>query len=227
MINRVENVTDEIQIKNCIISVADKRGCMEFVESLCEILPEIRIFSTGGTYAAIRENWKGKENSELINIEDFTGQPEMQGGLVKTLDFKIYTGILSEPGNADHRENIIKIGGTEFDMIVVNLYPFKETVSKKECTIEDARSNIDIGGPCMLRASAKNFLRVASVCDPEDYKGIIKELRESRGRLCLDTRLKLAKKAFHHTAEYDLAIVDYLRDAEQAWLPRAYTINKE
>ena len=135
----------------------------------------------------------------------------MQGGLVKTLDFKIYLGLLSETYNAAHADDLKRTKGVAIDMVVVNLYPFVQTVSKPGATAEMARANIDIGGPCMVRASAKNFLRVASVTDPADYEGVIRELEAGRGILSLKTRFALAQKAFAHTAAYDTAIAAYLK----------------
>ena len=130
----------------------------------------------------------------------------MQGGLVKTLDFKIYLGLLSEKYNDAHQDDLKRMDAQPIDMVVVNLYPFRETVAKEGVTPEMARTNIDIGGPCMVRASAKNYLRVASVTDPLDYPCIVQELESQSGTLGLDTRFKLMKKAFTHTAEYDTAI---------------------
>lgn len=224
MINRVTTIQDRIPIKNCIISVADKTDCAYFAEAILEIVPDMRIYSTGGTYSLIENALSGDRKDRLVNIADFTGQPEMQGGLVKTLDFKIYTGILSEPGNAEHRHHIQAINGCSFDMIIVNLYPFTEAVKKENSTVEDARSNIDIGGPCMLRAGAKNFLRVAPVCDPSDYKAIIAEMKSTGGCLSVGTRLQLAKKAFSHTEEYDGAIHAYLKEIHADDLHSVYKI---
>ena len=130
----------------------------------------------------------------------------MQGGLVKTLDFKIYLGLLSETYNPAHQADHARLNALPIDMVVVNLYPFKETVAKEGVTPEMARTNIDIGGPCMVRASAKNYLRVCSVTDPLDYANLANELADHDGTIGLDTRFKLMKKAFTHTAEYDTAI---------------------
>ena len=133
----------------------------------------------------------------------------MQGGLVKTLDFKIYLGLLSETYNDAHQADLKRLSASPIDMVVVNLYPFRETVAKEGVTPEMARTNIDIGGPCMIRASAKNYLRVASVTDPLDYANIVNELAAHGGTLGFDTRFKLMKKAFAHTAEYDTAIANF------------------
>ncbi len=224
MINRVTAIQDKIRIQNCIISVADKTGCAEFVVELLKIIPDLSVFSTGGTFSLIEKALPAEKKNALVNISDFTGRPEMQGGLVKTLDFTIYTGILSEPGNNEHRRYIREIGGRAFDMIVVNLYPFRQAAAKENSTVEDARSHIDIGGPSMLRAGAKNFLRVASVCDPSDYGSIISEMKANDGRLSVAARLDLAKKAFAHTEEYDRGIHSYFETIDADNLKAAYTI---
>jgi len=129
---------------------------------------------------------------------------------VKTLDFKIYLGLLTETYNEAHQGDLKRTGSVPIDMVVVNLYPFKETISKPEVTVEQARGNIDIGGPCMLRASAKNFIRVAPVVDPTDYETIVSELKANSGSLPLELRYRLALKAFDHTAVYDRTIADFL-----------------
>jgi phosphoribosylaminoimidazolecarboxamide formyltransferase/IMP cyclohydrolase len=148
----------------------------------------------------------------------------MQGGLVKTLDFKIYLGILSEKYNDAHQDDIKRLDAKALDMVVVNLYPFRETVAKAGVTPEMARTNIDIGGPCMVRASAKNYLRVASVTDPLDYSNIVNELDAHEGTLGLDTRFKLMKKAFAHTAEYDSAISKFF--SSRTWEEVDQTYNQ-
>ena len=213
-LNRVEKIDDKVSIKNVLASVADKTDIDYLVNELKAINANIRIFSTGGTYARIKEILGEGYEKNLKKVSDYTGQPEMQGGLVKTLDFKIYLGLLSETYNDDHNRDLKRTGAVEFDMVVVNLYPFKETIRREGIVLEDARANIDIGGPCMLRASAKNFLRVASVCDPSDYKQIIEQMKINDGALPLEFRYKLAGKTFKHTAEYDTAIAGYLSETD-------------
>ncbi len=149
-------------------------------------------------------------STSLRQVSDYTGQPEMQGGLVKTLDFKIYLGLLSETDNASHRADLARTGAAAIDMVVVNLYPFEQTVAAAQATLEDARANIDIGGPCMVRAAAKNFHRVAVLADPSDYPAVVEELAKQDGTLRLATRYRLAQKAFRLIARYDAAIADYL-----------------
>lgn len=220
-VNFVQKIDDNVKVKNVLASVSDKTGLDRFVPALLKINPEVRIYSTGGTYSTL-EGLLGKGSRNLISVSDYTGQPEMQGGLVKTLDFKIYLGLLSETYNPAHADDLKRTQGVAIDMVVVNLYPFVQTVSKPGTTPEMARANIDIGGPCMVRASAKNFLRVASVTDPADYDHVIRELEAGKGLLSLKTRYALAQKAFAHTAAYDTAISAYLAKTSIAEVKACY-----
>jgi len=213
-INIVERVDDLVKVQHILVSVSDKSGLDRFIPDLVKINPQIQIFSTGGTFGRISEILGGSAGKRLMQVSDFTGQPETQGGLVKTLDFKIYLGLLTETYNDAHQNDLERTGSVPIDMVVVNLYPFKETVSKPDVTVEQARGNIDIGGPCMIRASAKNFIRVASVVDPADYARIISVLKENRGSTTLELRFQLAQKAFDHTAVYDRTIADFLVSKE-------------
>jgi phosphoribosylaminoimidazolecarboxamide formyltransferase / IMP cyclohydrolase len=207
--NVVGRIDDQVKISHVLISVSDKQKLETFIPGLKTANPDIKFFSTGGTYNHIR-NILGPDDSSLVQVSEFTGQPETQGGLVKTLDFKIYLGLLTETYNEEHRKDMERTGAVPIDMVVVNLYPFKETISSKDVTAENARGNIDIGGPCMIRASAKNFIRVASVVDPEDYEFIVSDMAQNGGTLSLRRRFALARKAFSHTAEYDRMIANYL-----------------
>jgi phosphoribosylaminoimidazolecarboxamide formyltransferase/IMP cyclohydrolase len=208
-LNIVTETDSRVQIRNVLMSVSDKTGLEEFVPALVKACPGVRIYSTGGTYTKIKEILGDAAEGTLVAVSDYTGQPEMQGGLVKTLDFKIYLGLLSETYNDAHQADLKRLSASPIDMVVVNLYPFRETVAKEGITPEMARTNIDIGGPCMIRASAKNYLRVASLTDPLDYANIANELADHGGTLGFDTRFKLMKKAFAHTAEYDTAIANF------------------
>ena len=221
-INVVERVDDLVKVQNILVSVSDKSGLDRFIPDLLEINPEIQIFSTGGTYNRISEILGESAGQRLMQVSDFTGQPETQGGLVKTLDFKIYLGLLTETYNDAHQNDLKRTGSVPIDMVVVNLYPFKETISKPDVTVEQARGNIDIGGPCMIRASAKNFIRVASVVDPADYGRIISALKENQGATGLKLRFQLARKAFDHTAVYDRAIADFLVSKETGEVMNCY-----
>ncbi|MBF0230367.1 MAG: hypothetical protein HQK63_12390 [Desulfamplus sp.] len=214
--NIVNKIDDLVKINTILVSVSDKSGLGEFISGLVDINSKIRILSTGGTYLAIKEILANKtlEQVWLEQVSDYTGQPETQGGLVKTLDFKIYLGVLTETYNESHQNDLKRVGAVAIDMVVVNLYPFKNTISKSDVTYEKARGNIDIGGPTMIRASAKNFIRVASVVDPFDYPTILSDMRQLNGTLSLEKRFSLAKKAFEHTALYDRTIADYLNNIE-------------
>jgi len=209
-INVVEKIDAEVTVKHVLVSVSDKNGLDVFVPQLLDINPEMKFFSTGGTYNRLKEILGAKADTCLTQVSEYTGQPETQGGLVKTLDFKIYLGLLTETYNDSHQSDLKRTASVPIDMVVVNLYPFKETIARAGVTIEQARGNIDIGGPCMIRAAAKNFIRVASVVDPNDYGRIVSELKATNGKLTLDLRYQLAGKAFDHTAVYDRTISDYL-----------------
>jgi phosphoribosylaminoimidazolecarboxamide formyltransferase / IMP cyclohydrolase len=223
-INVVERIDGFVKIRHVIVSVSDKSGLESFVPSLLNIDPEIRFFSTGGTYSRINEILGDRASTCLTQVSDYTGQPETQGGLVKTLDFKIYLGLLTERYNDAHQEDLQRTGAIPIDMVVVNLYPFKETVSRKGVTVEQARGNIDIGGPCMIRASAKNFIRVASVVDPADYTSIVSEMEANNGKISLEFRYDLSRKAFDHTAVYDRHIADFLEGASFGDVSRCYEV---
>jgi len=209
-INLVEQIDGPVKVRRVLVSVSDKSGLESFIPALVDINPGIRFFSTGGTYGRINEILGNRAGQCLTPVSDYTGQPETQGGLVKTLDFKIYLGLLTETYNEAHQQDLQRTEAVPLDMVVVNLYPFKETISKEGVTVEAARGNIDIGGPCMIRASAKNFIRVSSVVDPSDYSRIISEMETNQGSVSLELRWELAKKAFEHTAEYDRHIAGFL-----------------
>jgi len=208
-VNIVDRVADRVKIRRAIVSVSDKAGLAEFVPGLVEACPGIRFYSTGGTYDSLKAVLPDAA-TRLVSISEYTGQPEMQGGLVKTLDFKVYLGLLSESFNPAHQADLARTGAEAFDLVVVNLYPFRETVAKAGATAESARANVDIGGPCMVRASAKNYHRVAIVVDPKTYPEVLAALQKGKGTLPLEFRFALAKKAFAHTAAYDAAIAEYL-----------------
>ena len=209
-INVVEKIDDLVKVRHVLASVSDKSGLESFIPKLLELNPEVKLFSTGGTFGRIKEILGEAAATSLTQVADYTGQPETQGGLVKTLDFKIYLGLLTETYNEPHQDDLKRTGSVPIDMVVCNLYPFKETISKEGVTVEQARGNIDIGGPCMIRASAKNYLRVASVVDPSDYAMILSEMETNNGSISLQLRYRLAQKAFDHTAVYDRTIADFL-----------------
>ena len=208
-LNTVERIDDRVALRHVLVSVSDKSGLDTFIPELVRAAPGVRLYSTGGTHAALRKILGERAETTLVQVSDYTGQPEMQGGLVKTLDFKIYLGLLSETYNDAHKVDLQRTGAVAIDLVVVNLYPFCQTVAQPDVTPERARANIDIGGPCMVRAAAKNYLRVAALTDPADYLAVGAEVTAHGGTLGLDTRAWLMRKAFQHTAAYDAAIAAY------------------
>ena len=224
-LNIVTDTDDRVVVKNVLMSVSDKTGLETFVPALVKACPGVKIYSTGGTYTKVKEILGDAAAETLVAVSDYTGQPEMQGGLVKTLDFKIYLGLLSEKYNDAHQADLKRLSAQPIDMVVVNLYPFRQTVAKAGVTPELARTNIDIGGPCMVRASAKNYLRVASVTDPLDYAAIAGELEARGGSIGFDTRFRLMKKAFAHTAAYDTAIAEFFSGRTWEEVEGTYTLH--
>ena len=222
MVNIVEKIDDRVPVKLALISVSDKAGLESLAPELIRVCPGVKIISTGGTFTRLAEILGKAAKRRLMQVSDYTGQPETQGGLVKTLDFKVYLGLLTETYNRSHQGDLKRTKARPIDMVVVNLYPFQATVAQAGVTVEQARANIDIGGPCMVRASAKNYLRVASVVDPADYQKIIKELEKNQGQTTLKLRYELAKKAFAHTAQYDQGIAQFLAGREFAAMKKAY-----
>jgi len=184
-----------------LISVSDKTGIVEFARALAAL--DIRILSTGGTARALAD-----AGLAVTEVADYTGFPEMLDGRVKTLHPKIHGGILARRDSAEHMAALRKYDIGTIDLLIVNLYPFKATVARPDCTFEEAIENIDIGGPTMLRAAAKNHRDVAVVVDPADYARVLEELHA--GAITSVTRLALARKVFAHTALYDGAISNYL-----------------
>ena len=221
--NIVEKIDDAVKVNYVLVSVSDKNGLEDLVTALVRINPEVKIFSTGGTFAKIQEILGDQASTVLTQVSDYTGQPETQGGLVKTLDFKIYLGLLTETYNDSHRADLDRTGAVPIDLAVVNLYPFVQTIQKPGVTVEEARANIDIGGPCMIRAAAKNYLRVASVVDPSDYGRVVSEMENQNGSVSLSLRFAFAQKAFEHIAQYNRAIADFLASKSYEAVRGCYT----
>jgi phosphoribosylaminoimidazolecarboxamide formyltransferase/IMP cyclohydrolase len=202
-------------MKRALISVSDKTNIVEFSKSLVELGYEI--ISTGGTKKKLEE-----AGINPIGISDITKFPEMMDGRVKTLHPNIHGGLLALRNNDKHVLQA-KENGIEFiDMVVVNLYPFKETVAKPDVTFMDAIENIDIGGPSMLRSAAKNFEDVTVICDVNDYDNVINELKE-HGNTTAETKKRLSAKVFRHTASYDAAISLFLTEAVGEENPESVT----
>jgi len=191
--------------KTALISVSDKRGVLEFAQGLASL--GWRILSTGGTLKYLSDN-----GVPAVSVSAHTGSPEILEGRVKTLHPRIHGGILAMRGKSDHLRQLDEQRIDPIDIVAVNLYPFRETVARPGVALEEAVENIDIGGPSMLRSSAKNHADVTVVCDPDDYGAVLSELK-AFGKTSLETRRRLAVKVFRHTADYDAAIDAYLSQA--------------
>ncbi len=190
------------KVERALISLTDKTGIEGFAKELQDL--GIEILSTGGTAKKMRDH-----GIKVTDVSDFTGFPEMLGGRVKTLHPKIHGGILAQKGNPDHLKQMAQHGLKAINIVAVNLYAFEKTVANPNCTLADAIENIDIGGPTLLRASAKNFRDVTVIVDPADYPQVIAEIKES-GNTKLETRFRLAAKVFALTSKYDTAISQWL-----------------
>ncbi|WP_226683065.1 bifunctional phosphoribosylaminoimidazolecarboxamide formyltransferase/IMP cyclohydrolase [Sutcliffiella horikoshii] len=202
-----------------LVSVSNKEGIVPFVQQLVDL--GVEVISTGGTKKVLQDN-----GVNVIGISEVTGFPEILDGRVKTLHPMIHGGLLAMRDNESHQAQMEEHGITPIDLVVVNLYPFKETISKADSTFEDAIENIDIGGPTMLRSAAKNHKDVAVLVDPVDYEGVIAELKES-GKIEVATRRRLAAKVFRHTAAYDAMISNYLTEAVEEKHPESFTVTFE
>lgn len=193
------------KIRRALLSVTDKTGLAEFAQGLKSM--GVHLLSTGGTARLLRDS-----GIEIMEVSDHTGFPEMLDGRVKTLHPKIHGGILGIRDNEAHVKTMEQHGIEPIDMVVVNLYAFAKTVARPGCTLEEAIENIDIGGPTLIRAAAKNSRHVAVVTDPDDYPVILEEMKRSGGHMSRKTSLKLACKAFCLTHTYDGNICEYLQE---------------
>ncbi|MDE2059299.1 MAG: bifunctional phosphoribosylaminoimidazolecarboxamide formyltransferase/IMP cyclohydrolase [candidate division NC10 bacterium] len=193
-----------VRVRRALISVSDKAGLIELASTLQNL--SIEIISTGGTARTLRE-----ANIPVVDVADITGFPEMLDGRVKTLHPRIHAGILARRRDPEHQRQLQELGISPIDLVIINLYPFEATISKVGATLEEAIEQIDIGGPSLIRAAAKNFEDVAIVVDPTDYTAVSAELQQGQGRLSRTRRLHLATKAFEHVARYDTLIAAYLK----------------
>ncbi|WP_026263597.1 bifunctional phosphoribosylaminoimidazolecarboxamide formyltransferase/IMP cyclohydrolase [Paenibacillus sanguinis] len=208
-----------MSIKRALVSVSDKTGIVDFCRELSQL--GVEIISTGGT-----KNLLSKEGVPVIGISEVTGFPEILDGRVKTLHPAVHSGLLAVRDSSEHQEQMKELGLDYIDLVVVNLYPFQETIAKPDVAYEDAIENIDIGGPTMLRSAAKNHAFVSVVVDAADYGMVLEEIRAG-GDTALDTRKRLAAKVFRHTAAYDALISDYLSNVNGDPLPERYTVTYE
>jgi phosphoribosylaminoimidazolecarboxamide formyltransferase/IMP cyclohydrolase len=208
-------LTDPVKIGRALLSVSDKTGIVELAKAL--LSHGVEVLSTGGTAQLLKLN-----GVVVTEVGAYTGFPEMMEGRVKTLHPKVHGGILARRDKPDHVRSMEEHGIPPIDMVVVNLYPFAQTVARPGCTMEDAIENIDIGGPAMVRAAAKNHRFVAVVTDPADYARVRQGLKEGGGRLEGEFRYELAAKAFSHTAEYDGMISNWLTAREASGKAREF-----
>jgi phosphoribosylaminoimidazolecarboxamide formyltransferase / IMP cyclohydrolase len=208
----------EVRVRRALLSVSDKRGIVAFARGLAEL--GVEIVSTGGTAREL-----DGAGVDVRSIESFTGFPEIMDGRVKTLHPRLYAGLLAVRDDPEHLRAAAEQEIELVDLVCVNLYPFERTVGRRDADDDEIIENIDIGGPTMLRAAAKNHAFAAVVCDPGDYDGVLAELRAADGALSLDTRRRLAKRAFAATARYDVAIARWFAAGDEELAPvelRAY-----
>jgi phosphoribosylaminoimidazolecarboxamide formyltransferase/IMP cyclohydrolase len=206
--------------RKAFISVSDKTGVVEFARGLVEL--GFRILSTGGTQRALSQ-----AGIDVTGVSEITDFPECLDGRVKTLHPKIHAGILAVRGNAEHMRQLAELGVETIDLVAVNLYPFKETISRPDVPLEEAIENIDIGGPTMLRAAAKNWQDIIVISDVGDYDGVLADLRE-HGEVPAEKKFILASKVFENTAAYDALIARHLREKSTlAGLPEKFTVTFE
>ena len=208
-------MTDLVKIERALLSVSDKTGIVELAKAL--LSHGVEILSTGGTAQLLKLN-----GVVVTEVGAYTGFPEMMEGRVKTLHPKVHGGILARRDKPDHVRAMKEHAIPPIDMVVVNLYPFAQTVAKPGCSMEDAIENIDIGGPAMVRAAAKNHAFVAVVTDPGDYAPLLAKMKANGGRLALQDRYALAAKAYSHTAEYDGMISSWLTARDEKGAARAF-----
>ncbi|MDN4608289.1 bifunctional phosphoribosylaminoimidazolecarboxamide formyltransferase/IMP cyclohydrolase [Sporosarcina highlanderae] len=205
--------------KRALLSVSDKNGILEFAQALEKL--DYEILSTGGTMKHLKEN-----GVAVTAVDEVTGFPEIMEGRVKTLNPMIHGGLLAKQDDPTHQAQMTEHGIEPIHIVCVNLYPFKETISKPDVTVEDAIENIDIGGPAMLRASAKNHAYVTVIVDAADYAQVLEEI-EAEGQTTPATRRRLAAKVFRHTAAYDALISGYLTDLSEEEFPEQITFTYE
>lgn len=192
-------------INRALISVSDKEGVVEFAKTLSDM--GIEIISTGGTAKTLSE-----AGIKVTGISEVTGFPEMMEGRVKTLHPAVHGGLLADRSKPDHMRQIEEQGIKPIDLVAVNLYPFAKTIANPDVSLQDAIENIDIGGPSMVRSSAKNFASVTIIVDPSDYNKVLEEIQSGNGETSYETRSKLAAKAFAHTAAYDTMISAFFKE---------------
>lgn len=222
---RFENL---VKIKNVIVSTADKRGLAELAPRLVKSCPQVRFYATGGSFRLLREALGELAKQRVVEMNRYTTQPVTHAGLARTIDFKIYIGLLADPFNEVHVRDLSSAGAAFFDMVISNIHLYSDLAAESDPDPdpETVRSNIDIGGPGMIRAGVRNLLRVATVVDPEDYTYLAEHVAEHEGHTTLDLRLELARKAFRMIAKNDVALADYFSRLDAESLTHYYDEQK-
>lgn len=216
-LNRVRDVIDRVPIRTVLVSAADKTALLETITALASLVEGLVVYATGGSLNALGPV---ADRCALHGVTELTGQPELQGGLVKTIDYTIALALLAESDNPAHRADLERTGTPPVDLVVCNLYPFRTVRDTAGSDLEDLRAHIDIGGVTLVRAAAKNFLRVAVLTDPAQYAPFLDRVRSGAGTLTLRRRFDYAKAALGEIARYDADIDAALRGASLA----AYTV---
>ena len=227
MIRDVTTVKDRVPVKHAFITLFNKTGSETLVEELFEICPGLIVFSSGGTYAYLKKHFTGtKRVSQLVDVSDYTGMPETDGGLVKTLHHKMFLGYLTETFSELHNADLKRENAVPIDLVIVDLYPFDKVVSNPESSIEQCRGNIDVGGPSALRAAAKNFLRVMTVpkYSPKGYAELLANLRNLNGNTDISNRIRGFQETFSVLAQYDSEVAQFANSVSLENFKEVYDI---
>jgi len=225
-IDKITDLENQIQVRNVIVSVADKRGIEKLAPRLLELCPGLRFYATGGTFRALREVIGLDAPQHLVEMTRYCIQPVTKSGLARTVDFKVYIGLLADPFNEIHVADLSKAGAVFFDMVISNLAPFPEAEDAAGVDDEERRLMIDIGGPGMIRGGMSNYLRVATVTDPDDYDRVLERIEQLNGQTDLELRHELARKAAQVTARNAAAIARYFEELTPETLKDLYAFTQ-
>ncbi len=207
--DRVTRVDDLVKVRNVVVSVSDKTNLERFAPMLLEACPGMRFYATGGTHRFLTEVVGDRAPQKVVEITRYSTRPVTHSGLARTTDFKLYLGLLADPWNDVHVNDVSASGAVFFDMVVSNLTPFPDAEAAPAADVESTRLAIDIGGPGMVRAGCRNFVRVAVVADPADYDAVVGRIAELGGKTDLAMRLELARKALRLSTKNDERITDF------------------
>lgn len=227
--NIVDRVPDLVKVRRVMMSCSDKSNLLQLLIGLFQHCPGVEVISTGRTLEKIRDliEINHLTGGSVVSVEDITGHPPMQGGLVKTLDWRFFLGMLAEAFNPKHIDDLKNTSAKRIQGLFFNFYPFAEKIVEAGITFEEARSELDIGGPGNARASGKSFHTVAGVTDPADYEEFVNMLARTGGCTTLEFRYAMMQKIFVLTAEYDAAIRDYLANMSYEKMVSCYTVDED